>query len=132
MAVAGKAADLLCGVNTSGLQAACMPPDFQHLGMHASPIAWVLCANASLTGTCLACQGAHDIMRQEGIAGLYHGLLPTMMRDVPEIAIQFLLYERLRQACTPAPPCMHAASDSRPACRSTQQDWCTLLAPASC
>lgn len=43
-------------------------------------------------------QGATGIVRQEGIAGLYHGLLPTMLRDVPEIAIQFLLYERLRQA----------------------------------
>lgn len=42
-------------------------------------------------------QGATGIVRQEGIAGLYHGLLPTMLRDVPEIAIQFLLYERLRQ-----------------------------------
>ena len=41
-------------------------------------------------------------MRQEGIAGLYHGLLPTMLRDVPEIAIQFLMYERLRQARPPS------------------------------
>jgi solute carrier family 25 S-adenosylmethionine transporter 26 len=34
----------------------------------------------------------------EGVAGLYHGLLPTLLRDVPDIAIQFALYERLRKA----------------------------------
>ena len=37
-------------------------------------------------------------MGKEGIAGLYHGLLPTLLRDVPDIAIQFTLYERLRKA----------------------------------
>ena len=37
-------------------------------------------------------------MAAEGIAGLYHGLLPTLLRDVPDIAIQFALYERLRKA----------------------------------
>jgi solute carrier family 25 S-adenosylmethionine transporter 26 len=37
-------------------------------------------------------------MATEGIAGLYHGLLPTLLRDVPDIAIQFTLYERLRKA----------------------------------
>lgn len=36
-------------------------------------------------------------MGKEGIAGLYHGLLPTLLRDVPDIAIQFTLYERLRK-----------------------------------
>ena len=37
-------------------------------------------------------------MAAEGVRGLYHGLLPTLLRDVPEIAIQFTLYERLRKA----------------------------------
>ena len=42
-------------------------------------------------------QGAQSIMHTEGLAGFYHGLLPTLLRDVPEIALQFYLYERLRQ-----------------------------------
>lgn len=37
-------------------------------------------------------------MAKEGVLGLYHGLLPTLLRDVPDIAIQFALYERLRKA----------------------------------
>ena len=36
-------------------------------------------------------------MAKEGVGGLYHGLLPTLLRDVPDIAIQFTLYERLRR-----------------------------------
>lgn len=43
-------------------------------------------------------QGARSIVQREGIGGLYHGLLPTLLRDVPDIAIQFTLYERLRRA----------------------------------
>ena len=43
-------------------------------------------------------QGARTILAAEGVRGLYKGLLPTLMRDVPEIAIQFALYERVRQA----------------------------------
>ena len=46
----------------------------------------------------LVVQGARTIVRAEGWRGLYHGLLPTLLRDVPEIAMQFFLYERLRQA----------------------------------
>ena len=42
-------------------------------------------------------QGARSIVQREGIGGLYHGLLPTLLRDVPDIAIQFTLYERLRR-----------------------------------
>ena len=42
-------------------------------------------------------QGARSIVAKEGIGGLYHGLLPTLLRDVPDIAIQFTLYERLRR-----------------------------------
>ena len=37
------------------------------------------------------------ILRSEGWQGMYHGLLPTLLRDVPEIAMQFFLYESLRQ-----------------------------------
>uniref|UniRef100_A0A6U1KHJ4 Mitochondrial carrier protein n=1 Tax=Tetraselmis chuii TaxID=63592 RepID=A0A6U1KHJ4_9CHLO len=36
------------------------------------------------------------ILRQKGICGLYSGFLPTLCRDVPEIAIQFSAYEALR------------------------------------
>ena len=32
--------------------------------------------------------------------GLYRGFWPTLLRDVPEIAIQFTLYERCEQATT--------------------------------
>ncbi|BDA51047.1 probable S-adenosylmethionine carrier 2, chloroplastic [Coccomyxa sp. Obi] len=42
-------------------------------------------------------RGARSIMAKEGVLGLYHGLLPTLLRDVPDIAIQFALYERLRK-----------------------------------
>ena len=45
-----------------------------------------------------AAQGARSLVAAEGVLGLYHGLLPTLLRDVPEIAIQFALYERLRRA----------------------------------
>ncbi len=45
-----------------------------------------------------AWQGARSIVAKEGVLGLYHGLLPTLLRDVPDIAIQFALYERLRKA----------------------------------
>ncbi|KAK9804260.1 hypothetical protein WJX72_003751 [[Myrmecia] bisecta] len=41
-------------------------------------------------------QAARSIVASEGIGGLYHGFLPTLLRDVPELAIQFTLYERLR------------------------------------
>lgn len=41
--------------------------------------------------------GARHILASEGIRGLYQGLVPTLMRDVPEIAIQFALYEKLRK-----------------------------------
>ena len=39
-------------------------------------------------------QGARRIITSEGVRGLYQGLLPTLLRDVPEIAIQFALYEK--------------------------------------
>ena len=52
-----------------------------------------------LQGPCKWCaQGARSLVAAEGVMGLYHGLLPTLLRDVPEIAIQFALYERLRRA----------------------------------
>lgn len=37
---------------------------------------------------------ASAIVKQQGIRGLYSGFLPTLLRDVPEIAVQFSLYER--------------------------------------
>ena len=42
---------------------------------------------------CVA-QGARHIVASEGMRGLYQGLVPTLLRDVPEIAIQFALYEK--------------------------------------
>ncbi|KAK9827501.1 hypothetical protein WJX74_006134 [Apatococcus lobatus] len=42
-------------------------------------------------------QATQTIYRSRGLGGFYAGLLPTLLRDVPEIAIQFTLYEKLRQ-----------------------------------
>ena len=39
-------------------------------------------------------QAARTICRTSGVRGLYRGFWPTLARDVPEIAIQFTLYER--------------------------------------
>lgn len=45
---------------------------------------------------CQLLQGARSIVSTEGIQGLYHGMLPTLLRDVPELALQFSIYEALR------------------------------------
>ena len=37
---------------------------------------------------------ARTITAESGVRGLYRGFWPTLLRDVPEIAIQFTLYER--------------------------------------
>lgn len=46
---------------------------------------------------------ARDVYKREGLRGLYCGLGATLLRDVPEIVIQFSLYEMLQhwahQAC---------------------------------
>lgn len=42
--------------------------------------------------------GAAQLMRDRGLAGFYSGFRPTLLRDVPEIALQFALYECLRSA----------------------------------
>eukprot|EP00245_Coleochaete_scutata_P008477 TRINITY_DN2590_c0_g10_i1.p1 TRINITY_DN2590_c0_g10~~TRINITY_DN2590_c0_g10_i1.p1 ORF type:complete len:444 (-),score=69.41 TRINITY_DN2590_c0_g10_i1:145-1476(-) len=36
------------------------------------------------------------VVTTEGVAGLYRGFWPTLMRDVPEIAVQFWAYEKMR------------------------------------
>lgn len=41
-------------------------------------------------------KSATQIVQKEGIRGLYAGFMPTLLRDVPEIAVQFSLYEKLR------------------------------------
>lgn len=38
-----------------------------------------------------------SVVKSEGVFGLYRGFWPTLMRDVPEIAIQFGVYEKLRR-----------------------------------
>ena len=43
-------------------------------------------------------QGARDIAASTGLRGLYSGLLPTLLRDVPELTLQFTLYEAFRTA----------------------------------
>ena len=40
---------------------------------------------------------ARTITAESGVLGLYRGFWPTLLRDVPEIAIQFTLYERCGQ-----------------------------------
>lgn len=53
-----------------------------------------------------ALQGARHIVEAEGLRGLYRGLLPTLLRDVPEIAIQFALYDRYFTYCKNLLQCM--------------------------
>jgi len=38
-----------------------------------------------------------SIWMTSGLAGFYKGLAPTLLRDVPEVAIQFTVYEALRK-----------------------------------
>lgn len=53
-----------------------------------------------------------NITSERGLRGLYLGYLPTLLRDVPELAVQFSVYELLRKAamrhraaaCGPAKP----------------------------
>lgn len=41
-----------------------------------------------------------QLFRAQGVRGFYAGFRPTLMRDVPEIMIQFAAYECLRSALT--------------------------------
>jgi hypothetical protein len=41
---------------------------------------------------------ARTIVTRDGVRGLYLGYLPTLLRDVPELAVQFTAYEALRRA----------------------------------
>lgn len=40
---------------------------------------------------------ARTILSTRGVGGLYLGYLPTLLRDVPELAVQFTVYEALRK-----------------------------------
>eukprot|EP00898_Chlorokybus_atmophyticus_P003880 jgi/Chlat1/4493/Chrsp29S04433 len=42
-------------------------------------------------------EAAKDVVAKKGLRGFYSGFAPTVMRDVPEIAIQFTVYEFLRR-----------------------------------
>jgi hypothetical protein len=56
-----------------------------------------------------------SIWAVSGMAGFYRGLAPTLLRDVPEVAIQFTVYEALRKVRK----CVDPVSKSPP----TTLDW---------
>lgn len=56
-------------------------------------------------------------LRSQGLAGLYSGFGPTLMRDVPEIAIQFFLYDQIQGV----------VSQYLPACGSEKPHLCRHL-----
>lgn len=37
-----------------------------------------------------------DILRTEGLKGLYRGLMPNFMKVIPSISISYVVYERLK------------------------------------
>ena len=43
----------------------------------------------------------------KGLGGFYKGLVPTLLRDVPEVAIQFTVYEALRKVRDHPHPAQH-------------------------
>ena len=74
--------------------------------------------HAGGAGTANAYRGSWDVLRQllreEGVAGLYRGLTPSIW-GVSETAIQFVLYERLKSILATRQSVMrsaHAQSDS--------------------
>eukprot|EP01023_Acetabularia_acetabulum_P019850 TRINITY_DN20212_c0_g1_i3.p1 TRINITY_DN20212_c0_g1~~TRINITY_DN20212_c0_g1_i3.p1 ORF type:complete len:375 (-),score=47.57 TRINITY_DN20212_c0_g1_i3:1117-2241(-) len=42
---------------------------------------------------------AQEIIQKDGIKGFYRGFTPTLMRDIPELALTFGTYEMLRNYC---------------------------------
>jgi len=44
------------------------------------------------------CSAAREIVRKAGVRGLFTGYLPTLIEDVPDMAVKFATYESLRQA----------------------------------
>jgi hypothetical protein len=38
---------------------------------------------------------ARTVLAREGLGGLYKGLVPTLMRVVPQSAVTFVVYERV-------------------------------------
>lgn len=53
---------------------------------------------------------ASTIIRDEGVAGLYRGLGPTLLQVAPSLAINYCAYETLRSVCMSGNP--HASSPS--------------------
>lgn len=41
-------------------------------------------------------QAASEIRRQAGVRGLFTGFSPTLLEDVPDMAVKFAVYESLR------------------------------------
>lgn len=37
-----------------------------------------------------------DILRTDGLKGLYRGLMPNFMKVIPSISISYVVYERLK------------------------------------
>lgn len=37
-----------------------------------------------------------DILRTEGLPGLYRGLTPNFMKVIPSVSISYVVYERLK------------------------------------
>ena len=48
-------------------------------------------------------------LRREGVAGLYKGLVPNVLRVMPQSALTFLVYEKVMQLLQWLPDRLHQA-----------------------
>lgn len=60
-----------------------IPPP--HLSSHRSSFSSAGCSST-------------QVVAQEGSATLFYGLTPTLIRSLPNLGIQFLLYEMIKRA----------------------------------